>query len=557
MFAGNVLSILRLAQYNRNLLVKDTVAGFTIFVMLVPQGMAYAVLAGLPPVYGLYVSTIPVIIYALFASSKHLSVGPVAITSLLVVSGVSHYADPGTQDYISLVVTLAIMVGVLQFLLGVMKAGAIVKFISGAVMNGYIAAAAIVISLSQLNNILGIEAGGYLQIHLLLMNVVKNISSVHFLTLIIGISSIIIQLLLKKYCPRVPAALVVVLLSIFLVYLFQLHQKGVWIVGNVPEGLPSVTLPSIELSMIQNLFPIALTISLIGFIESLSIGKAIAHQEKYKINPNRELIALGLANITGSFFQGYPINGSFSRTAVNHQTGGVTQVSSIMTTIFVVITLMFFTSYFYYLPQAVLASIVMVAVSKLINIQQMKTYFKVKRDDGWSWAITFVITLMVGVKWGMIAGIIFSLLLLLKRSMLPNVKEIGYVADEQRFCDVRTAPSAKKFNNTMIIRIDSALHFANISYVLEQIEKLYIHNRKIEFFILDMSSVNDIDTSAIDMLKEFLGKLELEFSNSVMLVDMKESVNEVIRKRGWKVPLSYPSIKQVIDEKNLSIHTTD
>ncbi|MGM9987224.1 MAG: SulP family inorganic anion transporter [Bacillaceae bacterium] len=555
MTTGKVFSILRPLQYNRNLFVKDTVAGFTLFVMLIPQGMAYAMLAGLPPVYGLYVSTVPVIIYAFFASSKHLSVGPVAITSLLVVSGVSLYAEPGTSEYISLVLTLSVMVGVLQLLLGMVKAGAIVQFISGAVMSGYTSAAAIVISLSQLKHLLGIEIGSYLQTHLLVFKAVQHITNIHFLTFIIGICSIIILLLLKKYYPRVPAALVVVMLSILIVYLFQLNQKGVSIVGEVPKGFPMISLPSIDFSMLQSLLPMALTIALLGFMESLSIGKAIADQENYKVNPNRELIALGLANTTGAFFQGYPINGSFSRTAVNYQTGGATQMSSIMTAIFVMITLMFFTSYFYYLPNAVLASIVMVAVYKLVNIKQMITYFKVKPDDGWCWVVTFAITLIVGVKWGIILGVVFSLVLLLKRSMRPNVKEIGYVVAEQTFRDVLKYPNAKTFKNTVIIRIDSTLHFANIAYVSEQIQKLYIHNQQIEFFILDMSGVNDIDTSAMDMLQELIERFEEEYTISIMLVNMKESVNDAIRKQGWKVPISYPSITKVIDEKNLCIHT--
>ena len=232
--------------YNRKLFVDDAVAGFTLFVMLVPQGMAYAMLAGLPPVYGLYVSTIPVIIYALFASSRHLSTGPVAITSLLVVSGVSLYAEPGTADYISLVITLSLMVGVIQLLLGAMKAGIIVQFISGPVMGGYTSAAAIVIGLSQLKHFLGIETGNYLQIHLLVIKTVQNLETIHLLTLLIGIASTCILLLFKKYVPRFPAALAVVMLSTVIVYLFSLHERGVSIVGEVPKGFPVPALPKID-----------------------------------------------------------------------------------------------------------------------------------------------------------------------------------------------------------------------------------------------------------------------------------------------------------------------
>ena len=513
--------------YDRKLFMKDAVAGFTLFVMLVPQGMAYAMLAGLPPVYGLYVSTIPVIIYALFASSRHLSTGPVAITSLLVVSGVSLYAEPGTEEYISLVITLSLMVGLLQLLLGAMKAGIIVQFISGPVMGGYTSAAAIVIGLSQLQHFLGIETGNHLQIHLLVIKTVQNLETIHLLTLLIGIASTCILLLFKKYVPRFPAALAVVMLSTVIVYLFSLHGKGVSIVGEVPKGFPVLAWPNIDLSMIGTLLPAALTIALLGFMESLSISKAIAVRENYKINPDRELIALGLANTAGSFLQGFPVNGSFSRTAVNYQTGGKTQMSSIITAVLVMVTLLFFTSYFYYLPNAVLASVVMVAVYKLIDFKGMKTYFKVKRDDGWSWVVTFTLTLLAGVKWGIMLGIVFSFLLILKRSMLPVVKQREEEEPELTLQDCSQNPE-----KAIILSIDSALHFANISRVRKQIEQFCIHNRNADLVILDMGGVDDIDTTATEMLQEMMEELQKEQAKTIILVNRKKSVSGMFRRNG-------------------------
>lgn len=400
-----------LQEYNPDFFKRDLIAGLTLFVMLVPQGMAYAMLAGLPPVMGLYASTIPLIIYALFASSKHLSVGPVAITSLLVFSGISAYAEPGTGTFISLALTLTILTGIIQLLLGFFRAGFIITYISPAVLGGYTSAAAIIIGLSQLKHLLGINIGNYLQVHLLLLEVARTIGQIHLPTLTIGLLSIVFLLVVKKVSPRIPGALLIVLLTIAVVYGLQLHTQGVNIVGNVPKGFPTFQPPVLSMTLAWQLLPVAVTIAILGFMESFAIGKAIAEKEHYTIRPNRELTALGIANVVGSFFQSYPINGSFSRSAVNHQSGGATQFTSVITAICVFITLLFFTSFFYYLPNAVLAAIIMVAVYKLINIGQFVGLWKARRSEGWSWIVTFVLTLTLGIQWGILLGVLFSLLL--------------------------------------------------------------------------------------------------------------------------------------------------
>ncbi|MDQ0253096.1 SulP family sulfate permease [Evansella vedderi] len=396
------------SNYDRELFTKDLIAGITLFVMLIPQGMAYAMLAGLPPVMGLYASTIPLIVYAIFASSKHLSVGPVAITSLLVFSGISAYAEPSTTNFISLALSLTILTGIIQLLLGLFRAGFVIKYISGTVLVGYTSAAAIVIGMSQLQHLLGVDLGNYLQIHLLFTELLAKISDIHLITFFLGVGSIAFLVLVKKFSPRLPEALLIVLMSIFTVLLLGLHKEGVQIVGHVPKGIPSFAVPNFSFELFKQLIPIAFTISILGFMESFAIGKAIADRENYTINPNKEFKALGIANIVGSFFQSYPINGSFSRSAVNHQTGGVTQVTSLVTAGLILLTLLFFTAFFYYLPKAVLAAIIIVAVYKLINIQQLVHLVKVRSAEAWSWCVTFFSTLLIGIQWGILIGVLFS-----------------------------------------------------------------------------------------------------------------------------------------------------
>lgn len=559
MFIKNYIPFMINKSYNQSLLKKDFISGLTLFVMLVPQGMAYAMLAGLPPVMGLYASTMPLIIYALFASSRHLSVGPTAITSLLVFSGVSAFENPGSSAYINLVILLALMVGIIQLLLAVFKMGFIVKYISPSVLGGYTSAAAIMIGLSQLKHVLGIKIGTYFQIHLILLDVVKGIPKIHWITLFIGGCSIVFLLLLKKIDARIPAALLLIVLSIFCVYAFGLHEKGVQIVRNVPSGFPIPMLPNINLEAIRPLILPAITIALLGFMESLSIGKTIAEKEKYKLNPNRELTALGLANFLGSFFHIFPVNGSFSRSAVNHQSGGATQMVSIFTGLLIILTLQFFTSYFYYLPNAVLAAVIIVAVYKLIDFKQLRKLFDIKAVDGWSWLVTFAATLVIGIQWGIVIGVVFNFFLLVSRISKPNVIEIGYLEKDKIFRDVNRFPDAKTRDDLMIVRIDSSIHFSNTSYLEEKLKEFIAIKPKTELFIIDFSGVNDMDAPSFHSLEEMIEQLKQEKGISFYFVGMKGPIRDIAEKAGWtkryEKETSYSSIEQLLEDKKITFES--
>ncbi|MDQ0256206.1 SulP family sulfate permease [Evansella vedderi] len=412
-----------LPNYNKVDLRGDLTAGLIVAIMLIPQGMAYAMLAGLPPVMGLYASTVPLLIYAMFGTSPHLAVGPVALVSLLVIAGVSSIAEVGTNEYVSLAILLMLMVGIIQFLMGVLKLGFLVNFLSHVVISGFISAASIIIAFSQTKHLLGVNLSADKNVFFILWESLIRISEINLFTFTLGITSILTIILFKRYFPTVPAPLVVVVLSILIVYNLQLHQKGVNIVGDVPHGMPAISMPNISMELFFALLPTALTISFVGFMESIAMAKVIALKGKYKIEPNKELIGLGLANIGGSFFSGYPVTGGVSRSAVNYQSGAKTPLATMITAVIIFLTLLFFTDLLYYLLIVTLAAIIMVAVFSLIDLREATYLFKNRKIDGSIWILTFLATLIFGIVEGVVAGIVYSLLVFICKSSYLNLRE--------------------------------------------------------------------------------------------------------------------------------------
>jgi len=536
-------------NYKKSDLSGDMSAGLIVAIMLIPQGMAYAMLAGLPPVIGLYASTIPILIYALFGTSRQLAVGPVAMVSLLVLAGVSTLAEPGSAEYISLVLLLMLMIGVIQFLMGVFRLGFLVNFLSHAVISGFTSAAAIIIGLSQLKHLLGVSLEADKDVFKILFESIIRITEINPITLAIGLASIVILIVFKKYIPKIPGPLVVVVLSVMTIYLLQLHTLGVKIVGEVPQGLPSLSLPAFSLESMIALLPIALTISFIGFMESIAMAKAIAAKEKYKVVANKELVGLGLANIGGSFFAGYPVTGGFSRSAVNYQAGAKTPLASIITAVLILLTLLFFTGLFYYLPNAVLAAIIMVAVYSLIDIKEAKYLFRVKNVDGWTWVITFIATLLIGIEQGILIGVAFSLLIFIWRSAYPHVAELGYLPGENVFRNITRYPDAKVDPEVTIFRIDASLYFANMTFLEDKLCKRVAEKPQSKWVILDFSGVNSIDAVAIHSLEEIMEQCsrdDLEF----LFAGVKGPVMDLFKKANWDSKygnkLNYLSIEQAL-----------
>ncbi|WP_368505987.1 SulP family inorganic anion transporter [Alkalihalophilus sp. As8PL] len=536
--------------YQKHDLRGDLSAGLIVAIMLIPQGMAYAMLAGLPPVIGLYASTIPLLIYALFGSSRQLAVGPVAMVSLLVLTGVQGLAEPGSSEYISLVLLLALMVGVIQLSLGLLRLGFITDFISHAVISGFTSAAAIVIGFSQLKHLLGISLPSTENVFELLLEASRQIGSINLYSFFIGITSIAILVLLKKFAPKIPAPLVVVVYSTALVYLFNLHEKGVNIIGEVPDGLPSLSFPVWSTEAISALMPVAITIAIIGFVESFAMAKVIATKEKYKVDANRELVGLGLANVSASTFSGYPVTGGFSRSAVNYGAGAKTGLAAIITAILIVLTLLFFTSWFYYMPNAVLAAIIMVAVYGLIDVKEAKHLFKIKKIDGFTLLVTFIATLTLGIEMGIFIGVIFSLVIFLWRSANPHMAELGYVGKLDAYRNTKRFNDAETFEHLSILRIDSPLYFANIQRVEARIQQAFLKSDKVDTLVIDFSGVNDVDAVAVDHLEELMNTYR-DLDKRIYLCDVKGPVRDTLREAGWyetfKGQIEYQDLEHVLD----------
>lgn len=539
-----------LGRYKREDLGGDFSAGLIVAVMLIPQGMAYAMLAGLPPVVGLYASTIPLILYALFGSSRHLAVGPVALVSLLTLTGVSALAKPGSGEFIALAALLALMVGVIQFGLGLLRAGFVVNFLSHAVISGFTSAAATIIGLSQLKHLLGVDLESTNSVFILLWDAAQKLGEVNLITLAIGLASIAALVLFRKIAPRFPAPLLVVTLSALAVYVFGLQDRGVGIVGDVPQGVPSFALPAFGLDSVTSLLTIALTISFVGFMESIAVAKSIANREKYKVDANKELVGLGLANVAGSMFSAYPVTGGFSRSAVNYQSGARTPLASIITAVLIVMTLLFFTPLFYYLPNAVLAAIVMVAVYGLIDFMEPVKLFKVKKVDGWTLLITFAATLLIGIEQGILVGVAFSLALFIWRSAYPHTTEVGYLPEEDVFRNVTRYPEAQTFPNTLVVRVDASLYFANAAFWENWLNDAVLDRPELRYIILDFSAVNDIDAVALQTLEDLMKSLK-ERDIEVHIAGMKGPVRDIVQRAGWNkkfgTDISHLSVQHALE----------
>lgn len=495
-----------LPGYNANTAKNDLSAGLTVGAMLVPQGMAYAFIAGLPAIYGLYASIVPLILYAIFGTSRQLAVGPVAMVSLLTAAGVGSIATEGTDQYIQLAIMAALMVGVFQFLMGTFRLGFVVQFLSHPVLSGFTSAAALIIGLSQLKHLLGVDLERSKNIFIILSDAAMSLGQVNLVTLLVGLASIATIILLRQWKREFPSALVVVVLSTIVVWGFNLPEMGVKIVGDVPKGLPNFTVPEFSMADIKALFPTVLAISLVGFMESIAVAKAVANRHpEYKVDSNQELIGLGLANIFGGLFQSYPTTGGFSRTAVNEQAGAKTGMASIITAIVIALTVLFLTPLFYYLPKAVLAAIIMVAVFGLIDFKEAAFLWKTRKQDFIMLLATFIGTLLLGIEEGIGIGVIISLVLVIYRSSRPHMAVLGRLPETDIYRNVNRFPEAKRTAEALMVRIDAALYFANVDYIKDQLQDLeHTEGEQLKHIIIDANGINDVDSSAIHALKELI-----------------------------------------------------
>ena len=509
-----------LPDYKSEYLKDDFIAGVTVAVLLIPQGMAYALIAGLPPIYGLYAALTPQIIYAFLGTSRQLAVGPVAMDSLLVAAGLGALSIVDSNQYIQMAILLALTIGAIQFLLGLLKMGFIVNFLSKPVISGFTSAAAIIICLNQLRHILGISISQSNKIHVFTSALMQSETPINLHSLIIGIVSIILLILIKGWSSKIPSALVIVIIGICWVTFTHQIQPSVAIVGNIPDGLPNFSFPPLKWEIIKELIPISLTIALVAFMEAISIAKSIQEKHKtYEINPNQELLALGASNMIGSFFQSYPTTGGFSRTAVNNEAGAKTGVAALISALIVAIILTFFTDWFYYLPKSVLGAIIIVAVIKLIDYKYAIRLYKIRKDEFLVLLITFIATLFIGITEGILFGIIFSFLLLVYRTSKPHYAFLGRIGSTNYFKNIKRFPDEVVLRDDLIIlRFDAQLFFGNIHFFKKLVfDSLNKNPRKVKGFIINARSMNYIDSTAIEQLIDIIEKIQ-EKGIRVMLV---------------------------------------
>ena len=510
---------------------KDMIAGITVAVMLVPQGMAYAMLAGMPPIYGLYGGLVPLFLYAILGTSRQMSIGPVAISALLVLAGVSQIAEPQTPEYISLVVLTGLLIGAIQVLLGLFRLGFLVNFISHPVIIGFTSAAAIIIAVSQLKDLLGITIPRFAHAYETVSYAFQHLSETVWTSVAMCVGSIIVMLLLKRVSRAIPGALFVVIIGTLLVYFLGEERLGIDIVKEVPEGLPSFQLAAISWENIKQLLPTVFTVTIIGIVESIGIAKVLqAKHGNYMIRSNQELLALGISKVGGSFFQAIPSSGSFTRSAVNNEAGAQSGFASIFAALIIALTLLFLTPLFYFLPKAILAAIILLSVKSLFEWEEAKKLWASHRADFYMMLTTFIVTLALGIEEGVLAGVLLSILIILYKSSKPHIAILGKLPNTTSYRNINRYELAKPIEGILMVRFDDQLYFANATYFQDVIQKMIEESQEpIQLFILDASSIHSIDSTGIHALEEiykFLRQKNIKFFISGIVGPVRDVMNK-------------------------------
>lgn len=525
-----------LRRYNRRLLRHDFVAGLTVAVMLVPQSMAYAALAGMPPVAGLYASVVPLLVYALLGTSGATAVGPVAITALMTSAALAPIAEGDPARYAALAGLLALLVGAVQLLMGLLRLGALVNFLSHSVLAGFTSAAAIVIASSQIKNLLGLDAERPDNFQGIVTMVWESAGTAHGLTIAVGTVSIVGLLLLRRFVPRVPGALLVVAAVTTVSAAVGFGDRGVRILEEVPQGLPFPAFPTLSWGDVQALLPAAVAIALVGYMEGVAVAKVLAAKARQQVSPNQELMAVGGANVSAGLFQGFPVAGGFSRSAVNFQAGARTPVATVVTALVVAFTALVLTPAFYHLPRAVLGAIVVVAVLGLVDHKSAVTAWRTRRTDGLTFAVTFVVTLVVGVEPGLAAGVAFSLAVFLLRSARPHVAELGRVPGSHVFRNVARYAGLVTDPRVAVVRVDGPLYFANAQLLEDTLAGLAENRSSLQALVLDASAIGDADADgahALEQLHERLASRGVDLH----LATVRGPVRDVLSRAGVWAPL--------------------
>jgi len=530
-------------RYDSDMFSSDLVAAIIVTIMLIPQSLAYALLAGLPAEVGLYASILPLAVYGLFGSSSTLSVGPVAIASLMTAAAVSEVAATSEVSAPAAAITLAALSGAMLMAFGFLRLGFLSNFLSHTVVSAFITASAIIIALSQLRHVLGIRASGD-TLDELLRTLAEHVSQTNFYTLLIGGSVVCLLFLVRAKGVSTLAALglpkrsaqlltkiapvVAVILTIVAVKLFDLEARGVAVVGTIPTGLPPMALPDFSLTLVKALWLPALLISIIGYVESVSVGRTLGAKRQERIDADQELIGLGAANVASGFSGGLPVTGGFSRSVVNFDAGAVTQAASLMTAAFIAVVSLFLTPALYSLPQATLAATIIVAVIALVDFSVIRKTWRVSKGDTVAILVTMLLTLGFGVEAGVSTGILVSIGLHLYRTSKPHIAEVGLIAGTQHFRNVRRY-DVEHHPEILTIRVDESLFFANSAFLQEYVQEAVFRNDAIAHVILMCTAVNEIDFTALETLEAI--NLQLKQQGIVLnLSEVKGPVMDMLNR---------------------------
>lgn len=508
-------------HYDRTHAAQDGLAALIVTLMLIPQSLAYAMLAGLPPVSGLYASLLPLLLYAVFGSSRTLAVGPVAVVSLMTAAALQPLFPEGGPAYAGAALLLALMSGLILTLMAFLRLGFIANFLSHPVISGFISASGLLIAIGQVKHLLGISVSGENLLQLV-PALFKALPTTHWPTLLIGILSLAwlwwarasLRPLLQRMGLSAQAAgnlakagpVLAIILAILAVKGLQLDQTGVKVVGAIPQGLPGLTLPSLDLHLALQLLPAALLISLVGFVESVSVGQTLAAKQRQRIEPDSELLGLGAANLGAALSGGLPVTGGFARSVVNHDAGAQTPMAGVFTAAGIAFSALLLTPLLHDLPQAVLAATIIVAVLSLVDLGSLKRTWQYSRQDGTAQLATLLGVLLIGVEAGILIGVGLSLLLFLYRTSRPHVAVVGLVPGSEHFrnvqrFDVIEAPSV------LSLRVDESLYFPNARFLEERISELIASRPQVRHLVLMCPGVNLIDASALDSLETIAERL--------------------------------------------------
>lgn len=529
--------------YNRSILLQDAIAALIVTVLLVPQSLAYALLAGLPPEMGLYASILPLLAYALFGTSRSLSVGPVAVIALMTAAAIQGLGIEDPAEYQMAAILLALLSGIMLTLLGLLRFGFLANFLSHPVVAGFITASAIIIALAQWQHMLGIPASGN-NVPALLYSLWQGLPSLNPITLAIGLVCLSLLLLSRNWLPRMltraglqpqhagllakTMPMLMVLASILSVRYLSLDQYGVDLIGTIPSGLPQLTLPAFEPAFWGRLMSSAFLIALIGYVESIAVGRTLGAKRRQKINPDQELVGLGIANCTSALSGGMPVTGGFSRSVVNFDAGAQTQAAGMMTAAGIALVAIFLTGSLAWLPQATLAATIIVAVISLVDFSIIAGTWRYSLSDFTAVILTMAVTLILGIELGVLCGVLTAITLHLFKTSKPHMAVIGNVAGTEHYRNIERH-TVTTHPWILSLRVDESLYFANAAFLEEQVFQQIADRQQLRHVVLMCSAVNEIDISALEVLENINSQLA-ELAIGFHLSEIKGPVMDSVKR---------------------------